>query len=280
MIEHRGVEKLKQSISETVTIVTAFVDIGRDSWEGVVNGARIDGFIKRDVDTYFQRFERLTKLNNPIVCYIHSMYHQRIKSLRSDITVVAIDDILTTNREYLDRIEAIQTNPTFIKFVTRPSVPEYFSPGYVLVTSRKAQFCNHAITNGLTKTNTVAWIDFGYGRPETPIPIGLEWKFNTDDKINLVCNSKTPIMELPIFEIIRSGEVYIQGCHVIAPAHQWKYLETSFNNSLNSMLNIGVTDDDQTLFLMAYRDAPELFKIHYVDPNSFWFMIFRDFHHE
>lgn len=267
-------------MSELVTIVTAFVDIGRERWEGQVNNAPIAGHIKRDVDTYFNRFERLTKLKNPIVVFIHSQYHERILAMRSDITVVAIDDILEKNKGLLATIDRVQRNPSFINFVTRPSVPEYWSPEYVLVTSHKAAFCNYAVKHGLVSTNTVAWIDFGYGRPDAPIQEGMAWKYNTDGLIHMVCNTFTPIDKLPIYEIVRTGEVYIQGCHVIAPADKWEYMDHFFDLSLTSLLNIGLSDDDQTLFLMAYRNRPEWFKIHYVHPDSYWFMIFRDFHHE
>jgi len=267
-------------MSEVVTIVTGFVDINRGNWVGTVNGRPLDGFMQRDVETYLQRFERLTKVNNPIVCFIHSQYHERILKMRSDITLVAIDDILSDNIDLINRIKKVQQNEHFINYVTRPNVPEYWSPEYVLVTSYKSYFCNFAVKNNLNKTNTVAWIDFGYGRPETPIPDNFTWKYNTNGYIHLWCNTRTPIDKLPIYEIVRTGEVYIQGCHVVAPADKWEYMDKMFFESLNSLINIGMTDDDQTLFLMAYRQCPEIFDIHYVDPNSFWFMIFRDFHHE
>jgi protein YibB len=280
MIEQYGVKDWKKFMDNTVTIVTAFVDIGRDKWEGYINNAPIDNFIKRDVETYFSRFERLTKLKNPIICYIHSMYHDRIKAMRDDITLISIDNILDENMDRMRKIYNIQRNENFINYVTRPSVPEYWSPEYVLVTSKKAWFVNQAIQHNLVNTENVAWIDFGYARPETFCPENMEWKFNTDNKIHMICNTNIPIDSLPIFEIVRTGEVFIQGCHVIAPKDMWQYMEDSFETSISSLLNTGLTDDDQVLFLMAYRNSPDKFKIHYVDPNSYWFMIFRDFHHE
>ena len=94
-------------MSEIVTIVTGFVDINRGNWVGTVNGKPLDGFMQWDVETYLQRFERLTKVNNPIICFIHSQYHERILAMRPDITLVAIDDILSDNQELLNRIKTI-----------------------------------------------------------------------------------------------------------------------------------------------------------------------------
>lgn len=280
MTVQSGKMNWKESMAETVTIVTAFVDIGRENWTGVVNGKQIEGHIPRDVETYFKRFERLTKLKNPIVVFTHSMYHERIKAMRDDIVCLEINDILSINTELLNAIGSIQRNPHFVNFVTRPNVPEYFSPEYVLVTSRKAWFVQSAIDRKYVKTNTVAWIDFGYCRDDTYCPPGMEWKFETNGKMHMWCNSLTDINELPIFEVVRTGEVFIQGCHVVGPKHIWEYMSDSFDDSFFYLLNIGLTDDDQTLFLMAYRTDRELFDIHYVHPNSYWFMIFRDHHYE
>ena len=37
-------------------------------------------------------------------------------------------------------------------------------------------------------------------------------------------------------------------------------------------------DDDQTLLLMAYRNAPSLFETHFVDAaNAGWFVLFKDY---
>jgi protein YibB len=277
MTELLGMKNLEKFMDNTVTIITAFVDIGRHAWEGYVNSRVIDSHIKRDVTTYFQRFERLTKLNNPIVCFIHSMYHDQIRAMRSDITLIAIDNILEENKELLLKIEKVQKNPHFVNYVTRPSVPEYWSPEYVFVTSRKAMFVNRAVQEGHVKTENVAWIDFGYARPDCFCPEGMTWKFETEGLIHMLCNTHTPIDALPIYEIVRTGEVFIQGCHVVAPKDKWQYMEDAFDVYLQSILNSGMSDDDQILFLMAYRGAPHLFKINYVNPNSYWFMIFKDF---
>jgi hypothetical protein len=37
-------------------------------------------------------------------------------------------------------------------------------------------------------------------------------------------------------------------------------------------------DDDQTLLLMAYRNAPALFETHFVDAaKTGWFVLFKDY---
>jgi protein YibB len=265
-------------MSELVTIVTAFVDIGRDKWEGLKNNQLIPSYIKRDKSTYFERFERLAKVKNPMVVFAKSEDFERLKNIRQDISLVAIDTVFEDHAHLLNKINQVQQDPNFIKFVTNPSAPEYWSPEYVAINLMKSFFVTYAIEQKLSDTANWAWIDFGYVRDDTFCPPGLEWKFSTDGKINIFCINPFTHSK-PIFEIIRTGEVYIQGCHIVAPRNQWSTLKGLVSQNLSTLFNVGLIDDDQTLLLMAYRSLPELFKLNNVDPSD-WFVIFKNFNHD
>lgn len=253
------------------TIVTAFYDLGRGDWEGEANGQQIAPYIKRTTDTYFERFERLCKIANPIVCFTESKYEERIKAIRSDINVIAIDDVFENHQEVMDLIEKAQKNQEFISLVKSPASPEYWSPKYVAINFFKSFFVAYAQEMRLIKTPNAAWIDFGYCR-EKLFEDGFEWNFDTNDKINLF-NIK-PLDDTPIFSIVRSGDVYIQGCHIVAPAFRWKELKVHMIESLRRLLSVGFIDDDQTMLLMSYRMYPEIYKLNYVDPSD-WFVAFK-----
>ena len=263
---------------ELVSIVTAFVDIGRGHWEGIKNNQMIPPYIKRDTDTYLERFERLTKLKNPIVCFTETKYFDRILAMRDDIELIGIDTLFEDHTHLINKIEEVQQDPHFIKFVTNPASPEYWSPKYVAINLLKSHFVDYAIANNLTPTNTCAWIDFGYCRPEVYCPPGMEWKFDTEDQINLFCMNLFTHSK-PIFEIVRTGEVYMQGCHIVAPKKYWSTLKQLVNDNLSTLFNVGLIDDDQTLLLMAYRSAPEIFKLN-PSSNDDWFVIFKDYNHD
>lgn len=265
-------------MSDVVTIVTAFVDIGRDKWVGSVNGQQLPYFLKRDVDTYFQRFERLSKLKNPIVVFTESKFVDRIQSIRDDITVVDVGNLFDDHKHVLDKIKAIQQSLSFTSFVDRKYAPEYWSPEYVLINFLKSHLVTYAVDEGLCKTETTAWIDFGYVRDDTYCPEGMEWKFDTGGDINLFSNSPYT-HDLPIFHYIKNGDVVIQGCHVVAPNEKWHVLKALMNNALSTLFSVGFVDDDQTLLLMSYRAAPEHFKINNGNPAD-WFIIFKDFNHD
>ena len=72
----------------------------------------------------------------------------------------------------------------------------------------------------------------------------------------------------PIFRIVQSYEVYIMGAPFILPSKLAAKFWNLINDSANSLLDCGFMDDDQTLMLMAYRKAPDLFDI----IKSDWFM--------
>lgn len=265
-------------MSNTVTIVTAFVDIGRGEWTGYKNNELIPNFIKRDTETYLKRFERLTKLKNPIVCFTESKFFDRIKAMRDDIVLIGIDTVFEDHKHLTEAIEHIQQEPAFIKFVNNKSSPERWSPEYVAINLMKSFFVTYAVENKLAPSNTYAWIDFGYVRDDTICPPGLEWKFETNNKINLfTVNQYTH--GTPIFEVVRTGEVFIQGCHIVAPANKWRYLKDLMSSSLSILLSTGLIDDDQTMLLMAYRSNPNEFILHHVGDAN-WFVIFEKYHHD
>lgn len=253
------------------TLVTAFYDMGRSQWVGEKNGQPIAPYIQRTTDTYFERFERLCKIGNPIVCFAETKFVDRIKAIRADVEVIPIDDVFENHKEVMSLIERVQTNPEFISLLKNPSSPEYWSPEYVAINFFKSFFVAHAHDMQLIKTHNAAWIDFGYCRNKL-FDDGFEWSFDTHDKINLF-NIK-PVDDTPIFSIIRSGEVYIQGCHIVAPAFRWKELKLHMVESLKKLLGVGLIDDDQTMLLMSYRMYPEIYKLNQVDPSD-WFVVFN-----
>lgn len=252
------------------TIVTAFVDIGRDSWEGFRNGDVVPPYIKRDVDTYFERFERLCKISNPIVCYTESKFFDRIKAIREDVTLVAIDTLWNDHKSVVDLISRIQKEDKFIDFVNTPSVPEYWSAEYVAINFFKSFFVTHANEQGLIQTPNAAWIDFGYCR-EKLFEDGYQWSFDCDNKINLF--AVEDLDDAPIFDIVRTGKVYIQGCHIVAPTKRWVELKSLMIQAMNQLVGCGLIDDDQTMLLMSWRMKQDSFKVIKVHPSN-WFVIF------
>lgn len=272
-------------MNKEVTIVTAFKDIGRSEWRGIVNGENIPHYIQRDTETYFERFERLTKLKNHIVVFSEEKFRDRLEKY-DNVEFINIENIIENDEKehcliLRKIIESIQSKREFIDFVNRKSAPEYWSSEYVLINYLKSLFIAYYIEYSKKKKiffddSPLAWIDFGYCRKDEDAPANKTFCFDPKDKINVFSNGKvySSFFYIPVFNLIKTGDVLVQGCHIIAPADKWKKLSVHMYNAMNSLISVNLIDDDQTLLLMSLRNNFDDFILN--EGNSeYWFNIIR-----
>ena len=251
-------------------IVTAFFDIGRDQW-------REDGDkpsrLRRSVDLYLQRFGWLAALKNPMVVFVESHLADRVLEARREqglegrTAVVVIDRLF--EREPIAALAAhIQhrLTPRYREWVLHPEAPEYREPRYVLV--------NAALDLGLVEAAQIAWIDFGYCGDDQRFDPAKPWRFDAGDRINLFHMAE--LDEAPITRVVRRGDVYFQGCHIVGPAPAWRPFAREIGSALEALLACDLVDDDQTMMLMAWRRDPARYRIHGVMPPD-WRVLFRRF---
>jgi protein YibB len=255
-----------------ITIVTAFYEIGRGGWTD----------FERPTDHYFDSFKLLCRLKNPIILFTNEKFKPQIEAIQSTIKnnlIVYYEDIFTTHQQALQSIEAVQKMPSYQKGIFNPSCPEYWSAPYILVNYLKSFFCLKVMERQKNIGRLLAWIDFGYCRSENALPESLIWDFDFPNKINLF-----NILEVPaqpnIEYTIKNNIVYFQGCHIVAPPHQWKKFNELMQASFNQLINTNLIDDDQTLMLMAYLSSPTDFEIHKEEVNNkelYWYFIFKKY---
>lgn len=173
-------------MNSSITIVTAFFDIGRGSW---TSDKGFSPHLERTSDTYIQYFKNLSELDNDMIIFTSKELKSKIEKIRDGkrTTVIAVD-INKKFRHLKNRISQIQKNDEFrSKLETHQLInPEYWSADYVLVCNLKTYFVNRAIKLKLVKDNMIAWVDFGYCR-NTEVTNGLSrWSYPFDrKKINL-----------------------------------------------------------------------------------------------
>jgi protein YibB len=258
-----------------ITIVTAFFDIGRGEW---TPDKGLPHYLQRTNDTYFERFSHMAKLENEMVVYTAPEFESRVRELRGDrkTEVVVID--FKYNFDYLrKRIHDAQKNENFQNAINpnQRANPEYWYPDYVLVNSLKSTFALQAIDNGYATNDLVAWLDFGYCRTPDALNGKTKWQYSFNkDKIHLF-NLKE-YDNIPIETIISNNSVYMTGPCIVAGRNQWQHLYGLVNHSMNNLLSNNWIDDDQTLLLMSYIAAPQLFELHKVSEND-WFVAFKDY---
>jgi protein YibB len=259
--------------TDSVTVVTAFFDIGRDSWSG-----SIDGRLARSVSQYLEYFSMLARLRNSMIIFTEPHLGDTVLKMRhglEDRTVIHTIEGLFDLPEIRRLVEVISTrmNDTLRRFVWRPLSPEYNDPRYVLVNALKSTFvCSAKISDP-----NAAWLDFGYVRDPATFDPEIEWRFDPHGKINLFRFLKD---DRPIFDIVREGIVCFQGCHIVGPTATWPHFNARLGKALEALLDCGLVDDDQTLLGMAWRAAPDEFIAHDVriDGPLGWRFIFRKFH--
>jgi len=80
----------------------------------------------------------------------------------------------------------------------------------------------------------------------------------------------------PISDIIKTGDVYTQGCHIVGGVEAWPTFMQLMIYNMDILLQNNMIDDDQTMMLMSYLSKPELFELRYNSPDD-WFRIFKDY---
>jgi protein YibB len=263
-----------------VSVVTAFFDIGRASWQ---LGKHASVF-RRSCEQYLNWFGNLASLKNSMVIFTEERFADQVLALRcqhglqSVTKIIVIENLFGAQGPLASQIASVSMTmrPELHAFVKNSEAPEFQSAKYVVLCLLKTVLVNTVIKLQLNNSPQVAWIDFGYCRDGDRFDQTVPWCFDCGDRMNMFYLREPD--DRPIFDIIKSGDVYFQGCHLVGPQHTWSRLQQLVDEAVASLLVCGLIDDDQTALLMAYRRDPELFRIHAVDPSD-WFVIFRKFQH-
>jgi protein YibB len=260
-----------------ISIVTAFFDIGRGDW---TPSKGLPHYLQRTTNTYFDRFANMANLDNTIVVYTSEDLADKVWEIRKDKidkTVVITIDFEKEFDDIRQEIRKVQNNPDYLAKINPNQVknPEYWSADYVLVNFLKSHFVNHAIGAGFIETDLIAWLDFGYCRETSTLNGVTRWQYPFDkDKIHFF-NIKE-FSGTPLTDIIANNDVHITGPMIVASQKMWPELERLVDNSLKTLIQSNLVDDDQTLLLMSTLEEPEKFELHPISPND-WFIAFRNY---
>lgn len=252
-----------------ITIVTAFFDIGRASFSGK----------PRSNDVYAEYFRFWAKIKNRIVVYTDSVMAEKVKEIRNDYNlldkteIIIIDDVSSLEPKFLKRLELIDSTDDFKNYRYMDNSADN-NPKYNYIMFLKSWCVNDAVKKGYAKGH-VAWLDFGFNHGGKIFydenDFDYLWKAPVcDDKITVF--SLRPDDNKPIFRIIESYEVYMMGAPFIVPDFLASKFWELIKASMNSLLDCGFMDDDQTLMLMAYRKEPSIFDVR----QSTWFMPLKE----
>jgi protein YibB len=252
-----------------ITIVTAFFDIGRENFSAV----------PRTNDKYLSDFKFWAGIKNNLIIYTNSNYAEKVLEIRksynleSKTIIIIIDNIYDIEPEIYERVKDVSNQKLFIDFRLLPyatsNIPQY---SYLMLL--KSWFLADVVDRNLA-SDFVAWIDFGYGHGGEVYSNSNEfnfiWEYPFTEKIHLFYLE--PFDTKPIFETVRRLNDCIMGCQIVLPAFLCKELWKLNKQSMIYLNKVGLSDDDQLLLLMSYRENPDIFELH----KSNWFLTLKEF---
>lgn len=264
-------------MDSTITIVTAFFDIGRGHWTAEKG---YSPHLKRGTEDYLTYFRNLAQLDNNMVIFTSGEMKPTIEEIRQGkpTTVIAVD----INKKFAHlkkRIAAIQADENFrSRLETRQlKNPEYWSADYVLVCNLKAWFVNQAIRLKLVQSELIAWIDFGYCRQPDTLNGIMQWHYPFDqNKMHFFTIRRClRVKKLDdVFNYMIDNRVFVIGGAVIGTKQKWQIFYQLVCQCQKLTLNNNIVDDDQGIFLMCYHFRPDLIKLNYLG-KSRWFDLFK-----
>lgn len=243
-----------------ITIVTGFFKIKRESWQG----------FERSDEQYFEHFKGWAKIKNKLIVYVESEdLKERVLNFRKTIgledkTIVnVVPNCLDLEPELYEDLVLATDNHIQQLFRLRKLNPEVWNSTYNYIMLLKSWCVCDAIEK-IQATGMVAWIDFGYNHGGYPIDsssdFSFEWKYDFPEKMNMFTIQE--LDDRPIFEIVMSMDTYIMGGVIVGPSYLWPKFWMLLKSSMQSLIDCGLSDDDQNIMLMAYRKRPEWCQLH------------------
>lgn len=267
------------TMKESITIVTAFFDIGRGKWNSENGHAQS---FERTNSTYLKYFEKLATLENNMVVFTSPDFKDKVLALRKNKpTQVITLDLYKKFNFSLKRIAKIQNSDSFKKLI-RPELwhcPEYWSPEYVLINNIKPFFIKKAIDLNLIDSELVAWVDFGYVRNNSMLYGITEWYHGFDkNKLHFfsIKNTLDLSNEKAVLETVLNNDPNIIGSAFVASKEKWPSFYSLIFKTQKDFISAGMIDDDQGIFLTCASKNPNLFQLNYLGKSN-WTNVFKLF---
>lgn len=267
------------SSESLLTIITAFFDIGRASW---------DGKFTRSVEEYTTAFQEYQRLPYKIILFMDDRHLDKIREW-SRLTIVPI------NQQWLEReiwawqqleVEReIMASEQYKALISqRLDVPETHIPEYNVINHAKIDFVCYAISQGLVTSKWVSWSDFGhYGSdraksldvyiPKEPLNFGNIKK----DRITFGTLNKLDDRDGNITYTLQEAPEKILGSFFITTSEVMPFLyQLLYHTQVRDFHQRGIADDDQHIVLRCMFAVPSLFDLRLQVSHCQQLMTFSD----
>jgi len=241
-----------------ITLVTAFFDLKRDTW---------DGFSRSNND-YLEYFRFWARINNDLVVYTTADVAKTVMEIRDEFGlthrtfIYVIDDFRTIDSEMYSSYCKQMAFKESLAFRLIKHVPESYNPVYNYLTCLKPWFLRDAAKKGHV-SDFASWIDFGFNHGgevfSNARQFNFTWSYDFPRKINLF--SIRDMADLPLFEVVRTSSTSIMGAFIVVPLELIDQLYVISKSITNALSICGLPDDDQTVLEASVKSDPDAFVI-------------------
>ncbi len=236
----------------TPILVTAFFDIGRDSFK--TN--------PRKIDKYFNDFKLWAGIKNDLVVFTSNVFKDRVLEIRkkfnleSKTKIITIENIFSIRNDLFLKAKEISQNYFFKNYRYRSdalsSIAEYDHLMFL-----KAYFIYESSV--IYPENTeIIWIDFGFNHGNDYFINSNEFNFEiksiNKNKIWVFSlDNLDELINLPTFRIIQTLKDYIMGSIFFVPSTLAEWYWKEIQNSYHEIINLGLIDDDQSITFHLFK---------------------------
>jgi hypothetical protein len=255
----------------TITFVSAIIDLGRNSWNGFGDTAPKDGFnpnpYQYNKENYLLWFSYYLNFSVPMIIFVDEPYWDDVQFIccnKPNISLIQIDKKWIVENidawKYFPRVKEVMESAKFQEIVKhRLQFPNVSVPQYVTNTYSKLDYVDHAIKNGLIKTDYVAWVDFGIfkdpGYHLTKFEINMA-HFSQDKIVVPVLHMPTEKDKNIIYSLTVAPDCFSAGFMAGTPAKMNEFNRT-FKAIVEFFLANNLTDVEQHLLIHCYYQNPD-----------------------
>ena len=258
----------------THCIVTAFYDIGRKNW---------DADYQRSAELYLTSAKNYFNYDYPMVMFVDKRYYNEIKtayeqSSFSNKHIIPItekwleENSFVWNQRNIDqRIIHSKHYKNHVQERIDGRYPETRIPYYNVITNCKVDFLTFAIEH--YNYDFWCWSDFGYfnsiyqNKPERYPINSLDIKKMDTTKINMTVLKEISEQDGNVFYTLKHAPEVLATSMFAGPKHLILEFQILCHQALLEFHEIGITDDDQHVYLRPIIKKPDMFCL-FIDRNK------------
>jgi len=249
-----------------IVLVSGFFNIGRENFKNS----------SRSVERYLNSFKNYYNYDYRMIVFMDERYASEFINKDKYKRIVPINREWLMNNilsyQQLNRATEIMNSEEYKKLVKERienGNPENIYPEYNIINHSKIDFINYAINqNWLNEEDFVCWSDFGYfdsilhnNPSEYPKSVLDLRKFKVD-KLNFFLRNEVKPEDNDIIRTLKEAREVFTGSFWGGPVNRMKELYNMYHNCLNELYEMGISDDDQHIYLRCYLSNPEMFEIY------------------